>query len=594
MEDHLDSFVCPITHEVMADPVVACDGHSYDRSSITRWFRDNNTSPITNATVQHKQLVPNHALKQAIHEFRERFAPFFDATTVAAMAKLSIISTSTHTLPMEPLPERGTFIYCVVRPMPVFLAPSFVTARQASLEMDTIVIGKERLYGEDNVVFVELSGHHEGKYVYEARDGLRFLERLDVHAALAIYVVSATTPLSLWPSPTVPSNSLYKAYPWDVLSIEATIEDPAGRMYGRLEHSKLWVLLSDDEHLSQWSLDTTPHLFLLPHPVELCSNANTTHLGVPLVEVPAYSLVQTDASVRIDGTWYLRTTYHNSVGWLTVADADAEPLTAPPPRLAEGPAGKLIQLVLQHGSMALVLDEIHENGSMSQRLFLQHLPRRFERQLLNCAQKGRRVHRMALGPRGQWYCSGARPDGTGECCWASDDLPPRFQADMEPNSLVTFGDDDEYAMVLGSGGISSQQLSTSLLHRLNGSKRVHMMLLARYGGYVVKDNRGLDCSCLDPEFDAALKHPPRGAGQICSGMLTPNSNAGLTAYVSAAVYSDDDYVVLFEHAFVASSAIATTVVEALRAFYARHRAVCLKRRQLIAEYEQLHQLIYTS
>ena len=42
-----ESFVCPITGQKMVDPVVAMDGFTYERYAIERWFRDHNTSPMT-------------------------------------------------------------------------------------------------------------------------------------------------------------------------------------------------------------------------------------------------------------------------------------------------------------------------------------------------------------------------------------------------------------------------------------------------------------------------------------------------------------------------------------------------------------------
>lgn len=41
------SFLCPISQELMCDPVVCTDGHSYDRTNISRWLRTNGTSPKT-------------------------------------------------------------------------------------------------------------------------------------------------------------------------------------------------------------------------------------------------------------------------------------------------------------------------------------------------------------------------------------------------------------------------------------------------------------------------------------------------------------------------------------------------------------------
>ena len=65
-------FLCPITQDVMADPVLAKDGYTYERSAIESWFRTRNTSPMTNAALPSKELLPNHTLRSAIMEARQR------------------------------------------------------------------------------------------------------------------------------------------------------------------------------------------------------------------------------------------------------------------------------------------------------------------------------------------------------------------------------------------------------------------------------------------------------------------------------------------------------------------------------------------
>lgn len=40
-----DAFACPITGELMRDPVVAGDGHTYDREAIEMWLRKYEISP---------------------------------------------------------------------------------------------------------------------------------------------------------------------------------------------------------------------------------------------------------------------------------------------------------------------------------------------------------------------------------------------------------------------------------------------------------------------------------------------------------------------------------------------------------------------
>lgn len=60
-------FFCPITCDVMTDPVVAVDGHTYELDAIQRWFKGgHNTSPMTKEELQSLLLVPNRAIRAQI------------------------------------------------------------------------------------------------------------------------------------------------------------------------------------------------------------------------------------------------------------------------------------------------------------------------------------------------------------------------------------------------------------------------------------------------------------------------------------------------------------------------------------------------
>ena len=63
---------CPITCEIMREPVICADGHSYEKGAIEAWLQANDLSPLTGQKLAHKHLVPNHALKSIIEERRER------------------------------------------------------------------------------------------------------------------------------------------------------------------------------------------------------------------------------------------------------------------------------------------------------------------------------------------------------------------------------------------------------------------------------------------------------------------------------------------------------------------------------------------
>ena len=49
-----DQFVCPISHDIMLDPVSAADGHTYGRRGIAAWLSTHNTSPLTGEVLEDK------------------------------------------------------------------------------------------------------------------------------------------------------------------------------------------------------------------------------------------------------------------------------------------------------------------------------------------------------------------------------------------------------------------------------------------------------------------------------------------------------------------------------------------------------------
>lgn len=71
-------FRCPITLDLMRDPVVVATGQTYDRDSISLWIQSGHSScPKTGQTLAHTNLVPNHSLRNLIAMWcREQRIPF--------------------------------------------------------------------------------------------------------------------------------------------------------------------------------------------------------------------------------------------------------------------------------------------------------------------------------------------------------------------------------------------------------------------------------------------------------------------------------------------------------------------------------------
>lgn len=68
--------MCPLTHELMRDPVITSDGHSFEREAIDHWFKTSKLSPITGLELPSKLLRSNFALKVASQTYLENLACF--------------------------------------------------------------------------------------------------------------------------------------------------------------------------------------------------------------------------------------------------------------------------------------------------------------------------------------------------------------------------------------------------------------------------------------------------------------------------------------------------------------------------------------
>ena len=50
----------------MKEPVIAADGHTYERAAIEAWLLHNSTSPVTGDSLLHMRLVPNILIRSLI------------------------------------------------------------------------------------------------------------------------------------------------------------------------------------------------------------------------------------------------------------------------------------------------------------------------------------------------------------------------------------------------------------------------------------------------------------------------------------------------------------------------------------------------
>ena len=71
-ENFPPEFKCPLTLDVMNDPVITVGGHTYERAAITEWFAQRSTDPMTNVELKSTVLIPNLSIRSQIQRWNAK------------------------------------------------------------------------------------------------------------------------------------------------------------------------------------------------------------------------------------------------------------------------------------------------------------------------------------------------------------------------------------------------------------------------------------------------------------------------------------------------------------------------------------------
>jgi hypothetical protein len=67
-----DDFYCPITGELMVDPVSDTSGNTFEKSAIHRWLSSHSTNPMDRTPLTISDLNPNPTVKKSIDQIRDK------------------------------------------------------------------------------------------------------------------------------------------------------------------------------------------------------------------------------------------------------------------------------------------------------------------------------------------------------------------------------------------------------------------------------------------------------------------------------------------------------------------------------------------
>ena len=58
-----------ISFDIMVEPTMAADGHTYEKTAIIEWLSKSSQSPITGEEIDPSVLLPNHLARSQICEY---------------------------------------------------------------------------------------------------------------------------------------------------------------------------------------------------------------------------------------------------------------------------------------------------------------------------------------------------------------------------------------------------------------------------------------------------------------------------------------------------------------------------------------------
>ena len=67
-----EELLCPLTHELLIDPVMTEDGHTYERAVLERWLSSHDTDPLTGVVMRDRTLRPNVLVRGMCRKWNDR------------------------------------------------------------------------------------------------------------------------------------------------------------------------------------------------------------------------------------------------------------------------------------------------------------------------------------------------------------------------------------------------------------------------------------------------------------------------------------------------------------------------------------------
>ena len=149
-ESAIANFTCPISFEIMTDPVITKEGNTFERSAILNWLKGKNTCPLSRLPLFESDLITNKSLKEMIERYREN--GLLPKLTVSAKTYKSNLTSTSNVLNTSSR-ESSRNPVTVQRRTPGLWTPTNNSSTSAYVSMHQVVIQRQ---SPENIQFNEI------------------------------------------------------------------------------------------------------------------------------------------------------------------------------------------------------------------------------------------------------------------------------------------------------------------------------------------------------------------------------------------------------------------------------------------------------
>jgi hypothetical protein len=570
----VDYMICPISQDIMDDPVVLSDGQSYEKRAILTWLQTNSTSPVTNLPIS-SQVYPNRALRDMIVAYKE--GRLTEKKEMKQQHSNPPTIRPTFSNPVKVSEEAKA--YAVKSEFACVYASCQLETINSTLAKGNIVLAEARYQvGQNFVVSMGNNNNNAAGFVLES-------DLLPIPMEKGRFVVKVVLNIFWRSHPTLNRPEILNgmASVGSVLSGTLLIKSPNGTTFYCIDRAggerQRWLFDRYQEETLLQRVDVERRDASSHSPWVLESNHDLALRSQPdySQDLRLETLVRTNQMVtsrmRVKGQhgdWFYWVKIAEAHGWIFTSRQGEHTMNCWPdqPKAPSATPGHGVQLCCNdEDEWVLVVDQENEDNEKSQDIFWSNsAPNSVCNQINNCIKKGRMVNGFAFGGNDTWYVSGRRKDGSGGFAWGNvDGLSCGAKV-----AIVSSFHFPSYAVCHERGGFNSQGVPSDMLGVMHRAQVINSIFFDDSGNYFVRYNgHKYSMNVYNQHFRTSINC--KKGGKVCA--------VASFSYTGA-------WIVIKEHKFECSMSTPELLKTRLTEFYNKANEKFHRQNRRIKEYRE--------